>query len=247
MNMVMLNFSPKGEKSNSEYFLKLFSRQQTENISGMGNVQSVFDKIKDADVIVAAFPLYVDGLPSHMLAFLQGLEEYAKDKPLSGRCYGIVNNGFYEGEQCKPALDILHVFCIRTGLDWGGGIGIGGGEMLGSIRWLPLVSGAMTGLMSVYQMVFMIAADRFHVTQWIAGIPWRWFFSGVIMWLLFSGGMLLRMLQMKAAVRKGNMFLDVYTHPTFCPRFLFVIFADVFWVISAARNRTGFWNLRKRC
>lgn len=42
----------------------------------------------------------------------------------------LVNCGFYEGIQAEFALDILQNWSAKTGLTWGGGIGIGGGGAL---------------------------------------------------------------------------------------------------------------------
>lgn len=89
--------------------------------------------LESADAWVFFCPLYVDGLPSHLLACLEQLEERGKRQP-GTTVYAVVNCGFYEGIQAKPALDIFANWCVRAGLAWGGGIGVGGG---GAITELP--------------------------------------------------------------------------------------------------------------
>ena len=51
-------------------------------------------EIIKSDIIVVAFPLYVDGIPSHMLAALYQLEEaFLKvSEPQKTLFYGIINN-----------------------------------------------------------------------------------------------------------------------------------------------------------
>lgn len=246
MKTVMLNFSPKKTQGNSGYFLRLFRRIPFEHISGAGNYNLIYEKIKEADAIVVAFPLYMDAMPSHMLRFLKGLEEYAEHFPFSGKLYAIVNNGFYEGEQCEPALDMLQMFCMRTGIVWGGGLGIGGGEMLGTIKAIPAASGIVTGIMAAYQLATMLMRGTFDFSFWLSHIPWGWFIGGFIVYLMFSGGMLRQIVHMKYAVNRGEVFGNAYTHPTCCPRFFFVLLANMRWIIMAAINGTAFWKMRKR-
>ena len=52
-------------------------------------------------------------------------KELPKTRPIF--IYGIVNCGFYLGIQAKTALEILKNWCAKTGLVYGGGIGVGGG------------------------------------------------------------------------------------------------------------------------
>ena len=85
--------------------------------------------LHDSDTWVIVCPLYVDGIPAHLLSCLVQLETCDwTDCPI--RIHGIVNCGFYEGIQAEFALDILQNWSAKTGLTWGGGIGIGGGGAL---------------------------------------------------------------------------------------------------------------------
>lgn len=80
-----------------------------------------------------AYPLYVDGIPGHLLSCLIQLEEAYLQKP-EKHIYGIVNCGFYEGVQAEFALKILQNWCEKAGFVWGGGIGVGGG---GGLAMMP--------------------------------------------------------------------------------------------------------------
>lgn len=87
------------------------------------------EKLKNTDSWVFSFPLYVDGIPGHLLSCLIQLEKLAwKDRGIY--IYGIANCGFYEGIQTELSLKVLQNWCIKSGFIWGGGIGIGGGSSL---------------------------------------------------------------------------------------------------------------------
>jgi hypothetical protein len=97
----------------------------------------------DVDFIILAFPLYIDSLHSRLLSWLMSYEALIAAERNEGRpprrigMIAVANNGFYEGEQNKTALDIVRNFCIVTGIEWRGGLGIGTGEMLKDLRAAP--------------------------------------------------------------------------------------------------------------
>jgi NAD(P)H-dependent FMN reductase len=90
-----------------------------------------------ADVLVFAFPLYVDHLPAPVIKILdriaaQRRESQAASKP---RLTAIVQCGFPEARQNQPALDIMHRFADLSGFEWAGGLAMGMGGAAG--RPLP--------------------------------------------------------------------------------------------------------------
>lgn len=68
-----------------------------------------------------------------MLSCLVQLEEVHINNPAI-HVYGIVNCGFYEGIQAELSLKLLQNWCLKTGLIWSGGIGVGGG---GGLAMMP--------------------------------------------------------------------------------------------------------------
>lgn len=140
MRIAFINGSPKVKNSASGALLEDLKSyfSETNDILDFGfHTTDVSEKVKaelmTADAWVFAFPLYVDGIPGHLLSCLAQLgEENAHDS--KRQVYGIVNCGFYEGIQAKLALKILQNWCTRTNNLWGGGIGIGGG---GGLAMMP--------------------------------------------------------------------------------------------------------------
>lgn len=139
MKLVLVNGSPKAKGGASASLLEelrpmlpagaeLLEVGLHKPAIGPGDLEG----LRLADVLVFACPLYVDGLPGHLLACLLELEK-AQWKE-GARAYGIVNCGFYEGGQAAHALQVLQHWCQRAGIAWGGGIGVGGG---GALETLP--------------------------------------------------------------------------------------------------------------
>ena len=94
-----------------------------------------------------AFPLYVDGVPSHLLRCLLKLEEsFNKIKEKDIKVYALVNCGFYEGKQNKLAIEIIENWCEKCGLKWGQGLGIGAGPLLHSVKSGPAEHGPKKNL-----------------------------------------------------------------------------------------------------
>ena len=144
MKTVFINASPKKRFCASAYFLflqRLFvsGKKVTLKLRTPADHEAILKELDDALAVVFALPLYVDGVPSHVLRFLEKMETYCKEKGLHLSVYCIANNGFIEGKQNEPLMQVMEHFCQRAGLTWGGGVGIGGGVMLNVTRILFVV------------------------------------------------------------------------------------------------------------
>lgn len=133
MTVALINASPKVKGSSSAILLNdlkgcLHNKVDIEEICfRTGKITTeMIEKLKMADTWVVAFPLYVDSMPSHLLACLKQLENISW-KPKNLTVYGIANCGFYEGQQAEPALNVLKNWCTKAGCFYKGSLGIGGG------------------------------------------------------------------------------------------------------------------------
>lgn len=139
MKTVLINGSPKVKGSASGTLLEDLKAYLSETeIVEIGFHTGAVAKetteiLNQADALVFAFPLYVDGIPGHLLFCLEELEK-TSCKNSSIRVYGIVNCGFYEGIQAETALQVLKNWCEKAGYVWGGGVGVGGG---GGLAQMP--------------------------------------------------------------------------------------------------------------
>ncbi len=96
---------------------------------GLKELRSLVD---EADLIVPAFPLYVDSLPALVTQTLEVLYS-GRTGLLSSRTprlFPIINNGFPEAHQNAPALAICRNFAQNTGMIWAGSLALGAGEAL---------------------------------------------------------------------------------------------------------------------
>lgn len=140
MRIALLNGSPKVKNSASKslledlkYYLSGKAEILEAELHKMVVSEELLEKLGELEVWVFAFPLYVDGIPGHLLSCLTQLEK-VQWKHQGVHIFGIVNCGFYEGIQVETALELLQNWCAKTGFTWGGGIGVGGG---GGLEQMP--------------------------------------------------------------------------------------------------------------
>jgi multimeric flavodoxin WrbA len=151
MKISIINGSQKTGESNTGIILselnKLIKHEVVNNKLGTKQFsQETYNQIAMSDVIILAFPLYTDSLPSNVYKMLIELEGYLKKQNQKPMVYTIINNGFYEGKQTHIAFEIIQNWCKRAGVKFGGGIGQGAGEMLGSTKNMPINSGPFNNL-----------------------------------------------------------------------------------------------------
>ena len=116
MNLLILNASPKKKGGASRFFSRLFRlflpgvRKKVVPLSSRQDFQKVLGLFPDMDAVCLFVPLYVDGLPSHVVEFLNQAESYCKSHSCRFRLYALSNNGFVEGKQNRPALHMLQAW-----------------------------------------------------------------------------------------------------------------------------------------
>lgn len=220
MKTVFINGSPKKKLSVSSYLLgivRLFVRGEVvrEQVRHAGDHERVLKSIQDADHVVFGLPLYVDGVPSQMLAFMKEMETYCTEHNIHLNVYVVSNGGFIEGCQNRPLMQVFENFCKRCHFQWCGGVGIGGGVML-----------------NVMRILFFVYAGLFVLNTAVAGFTAALpiFAQQLATILFFSLGAFFYCLRMGAAVNKGTACGVKFTR-ILLPSFLFILVADIFFFI----------------
>ena len=122
MKTLIINGSPKTKNSNSEVLVnKLNHYLNTDTIQiNIKNYKENID-LSNYNTIIFVFPLYVDGIPSHLLEALTNLN--IKENT---NIYTIVNCGFPESEHTRQGLDLIKNYSQHNNSNYKGGLGIGG-------------------------------------------------------------------------------------------------------------------------
>lgn len=96
------------------------------------NKKRLLEAINRADLVIIAFPLYVDSLPYLLIRALELIAEHRrrKNREKIQRLMVIVNCGFPEAQHNNTALAICRQFARETGFEWAGGLSLGGGEAI---------------------------------------------------------------------------------------------------------------------
>ena len=227
MKTVFINCSPKKRFCASSYFLglqRLFVKgsKVTEHLRNKNDNKRILNALLDADAVVFCLPLYVDSVPSHVLSFLKELEPFCKENGLRLNLYSISNNGFIEGKQSEPLLQVFQNFCARSNLNWCGGIGIGGGVMLNVTRILFVVQ---IGVLLLNMLLSGVQTGNFFPPDLFVD-----FGVDVLILLYFNLGVLFYIFKMGIAINQGSFYGKQYTR-ILIPSFLFILFTDIFFTI----------------
>lgn len=238
MKTVLINASPKKKMSVSSHFLslqRLFigGTVTKEKLRNQGDHQRILKALSDADAVVFVLPLYVDGIPSHVLQFLKQLEKHCHENSTALKVYVISNGGFIEGNQNRVLMQIFEHFCEHAGLTWGGGIGIGGGVMLNVMRVLFFVYAGIC-------LLNLLSGN--DLTASLLNLAHQW---GII--VFFHIGVVYHNIRMGVAINKGRQSGVRFTR-AMMPSFLFILVADMFFILMSVFQGSIFrgWLSKKQ-
>ena len=151
---LLLAGSPRGKASTS----LAFGRQLLRRLESAGlatEEKTVSDALRStedqhrlhkafdtADLVVVSFPLYVDQLPAPLIQVLELVAERRKGlfgaTPWAGpavqKLAALVQCGFPETLQTRPAAAIMRQFARETGFGWAGALALGMGGAIGGQR-----------------------------------------------------------------------------------------------------------------
>lgn len=146
--ILMINCSYKTKGSNTGYFLEQLKNELADREVEMLSIRQVLTggftefkaKLERAEAFVIGAPLYVDGLPAQAVKLLEMLLECKGN--FSGKPVYVVSNlGFYEGTQICNLFDIVKNWCSRMQMVYGGGLAIGAGPLVSTLRSMPVKRG----------------------------------------------------------------------------------------------------------
>ncbi|TLU88660.1 MAG: NADPH-dependent FMN reductase [Chlorobium sp.] len=98
--------------------------------------RAMLESIDKTDLVLLAFPLYIDSIPAPVLSIMRTIKEHRQNKAVNGRFAAIANCGFIEAQHNENALASCAVFAKQSGFNWMGSVSIGGGE--GLVHGRPL-------------------------------------------------------------------------------------------------------------
>ncbi|WP_373898437.1 hypothetical protein ACER0A_007105 [Haloimpatiens sp. FM7315] len=162
MKIALVNCSPKIKNSASHCILQelkpFLSKDDTKIYDYSLNKPKInideMQSLSECNVLIFAFPLYVDAIPSHLLNCLIELEKFFRGlKKNDITVYALVNCGFYEGRQNHIAIEIMKNWCVKSGLKWGQGVGIGAGGMIPSIKNVKIGHGPKKNLEKAFKLL----------------------------------------------------------------------------------------------
>ena len=169
---LLLVGSPRGLASTSEslgtYLLRRLKEHgfETEKtyatvcVSSDRNREILLKLVNSSDLLILAFPLYVDSLPSRLIATLELIADHKRTEnaPMRQRLLAIVNSGFPETRQNDTALGICRRFAKEAGIEWAGGLALGGGPMIAG-RPLSKVGGPVRNVMKALDLTASAIAE----------------------------------------------------------------------------------------
>jgi NAD(P)H-dependent FMN reductase len=141
-SLVLLNGSPRGERSNS---MKMLRRVAEGWVRGGGaqpevlhlvrraQFQRAVETFAGADVVLLGTPLYTDAMPALVKAYIEALAprvEAAKFGGANPTLAFLVQSGFPEAAHSRPLERYLEKLALRLGSHYAGTIVRGGGEAL---------------------------------------------------------------------------------------------------------------------
>lgn len=232
MHTVILHASPKKKGGASRLLargLRIFLNNVKPKVKALNNkrnYEEILALLPEIDVLVISLPLYVDSIPSHVLEFLTLAEGYCKARNCCFRLYVLSNCGFIEGRQNQIQLMQFQAWCKRSGMQWGGGIGIGGGTMLNALAIIyPIILGIFT-LMAV---ISAVCNGKTNIAVWLPVL------ENLLIYLFLNCGVIYGLIKLTRAIRRRKTLTAWYTR-IMVPSFLFIPVADIFMLLAAMAN-----------
>jgi len=230
MRVMIINGSPKKKGGASAFFAKilrcmLFPHKVTTISIGISkDYRDIFDNLQDTDALVISVPLYVDSIPAHFIHFLKQTEQYCRDNRCKFMLYVISNAGFVGGHHNQAHLEQYECWCERSGITWGGGLGIGGGVMLHVLYKITLI-------WSGIQFAVGVITNIVYGKPFINNVLLSDFARSLILLLFFYSGMLISEFILAWVIKNKRSIKNKYAR-VMLPSFIFIVVANIFMALT---------------
>jgi len=114
-----------GLSIDTEYLYKLVKKEDGQ--------KKLLSKVEDADLIILAFPLYIDCLPAGVIKALELISDHRQSisNPKKQGFVVIINCGFPETQHNNTGIAICKIFASEVGFEWKGALAFGMGGVFG--------------------------------------------------------------------------------------------------------------------
>ena len=147
---LLLAGSPRTRKSTSAslggYLLEQLAKENVQvetvyvhtSLRSAERMQNLFEALETTDLLLLAFPLYIDSLPAPLIEALERIaaRRAGVQQLHPQRMAAIVNYGFPEAQHNDTARAICAAFARQSGFGWAGSLALGAGE--GIVHGVPL-------------------------------------------------------------------------------------------------------------
>ncbi|MEA4852765.1 MAG: hypothetical protein VB082_00640 [Christensenella sp.] len=252
MKTVIVSLSPRKSFSASLYYskvIKFFVLKGDVSIINLKTQKQYLEleqKLNSIDNLVIVTPVYVDTIPSTALERLLQIENFVKGKNIRLNIYAVTNCGFYEGEQNRLAQKTIELWAQKCGFIYKGGLGIGAGVMIAFTRILPLIGLLIEALILSFRMFLCLVDGSFTAAHiFYHYFPYTLVFQTGL-YLLWNMGFFINGFKLAKKIEKSKDVPLRYITIWFCPRYLFVVMASIYWFFaSMIWYRGKFWRLHK--
>ena len=144
----LINGSQKNHLSNSRYFLDYISNYLDDYTTYdlmYSKFEDIINSVIKSNIIILAFPLYVDSPNSLTLKLLDYIYDNKIDLS-NKKLYVIINCGFREGTHNITAINIMKNWADKVNINYNGSMLIGAGEIVGKKSYSYITSIAISKL-----------------------------------------------------------------------------------------------------
>lgn len=133
-----------------------------ESITDPVRSREIWDGFRDAGLIVISTPLYVDSLPSEVVAWMETAGRKGTEIVKGTRLLAMVQCGHPDVDQTAVAVDILKNFSDQLGCEWAGALQMPMGPAIDG-RSLPEAKGAARHAVKALNMTAEALANGMEV------------------------------------------------------------------------------------